>query len=269
MPATILELGNKMKHRTLMFGVLLTMAGTNAALADETEFQWSTGLDYSQGKYTDTQTTKILYAPFNATMLFGDFTAKATVPYIRITGPGTVVGGGGVGPIARNNPSGTITTESGIGDIVAALSYTKMAQNNTLFIDFTGKVKLPTASSTKNLGTGLTDYTAQIDLTKAAGPVNLFGTIGYRWMGSSPTFVLQNGFISSVGFSTDISANTNVGLIYDYREAASLTAQNPSEITGFIGWKLSKQVRLQTYGVVGFSNGSPDTGVGMQISFRR
>ncbi len=257
-----------MRNQTLLFAALLTMAGTFTAQAEEAEVQWSTGLDFSQGKYTDTETTEIWYIPFSGTLLLGDFTAKATVPYIRIKGPGSVVGGGGVGPIARNRQNNTITTEDGLGDIVASLSYTKMAQDNTLFIDFTGKVKLPTASSTKNLGTGKTDFTAQVDLTKAAGSVNLFATAGYRWMGSSPTFQLQDGFLGSVGFSTNVTPSTSVGLIYDYRESASLTAQNPSEITGFIGWKLSEQVRLQTYGVVGFSNGSPDTGLGVQISFR-
>jgi len=233
------------------------------------EVRWSTGVDLTSGKYADNQTTSIFYVPFSAKALFGDFEAKLTVPYIRIKGPGTVVGGGDVGPINRNRVANTITTQDGVGDVTASLTYTKFMQDNTLFVDFTGKVKLPTANEQKNLGTGLTDFTSQIDVTKIVGGVNLFATLGYRFMGSSDTLVLRDGLLGSVGASFDVSKNASLGLFYDYRQSASVRAENPSELTGFISWKLSKKIRLQTYGVVGFSSGSPDTGVGMQISLRQ
>ncbi len=234
-----------------------------------TEIRWSTGADYTSGKYADTQTTSIFYIPFSAKALFGDFEAKLTVPYISIKGPGTVVGGGDVGPINRSRAANVITTQAGVGDVTASLTYTKFMQDNTLFVDFTGKVKLPTASEQKNLGTGLTDFTTQVDITKIVGGANLFATAGYRFMGSSDTLVLRNGWLGSVGASVDVSERASLGLIYDYRQSASLRAQNPSELTGFVSWKLSKKIRVQTYGVVGFSSGSPDTGVGIQISLRQ
>ncbi|MBL4853342.1 MAG: hypothetical protein JKY25_03800 [Robiginitomaculum sp.] len=233
------------------------------------EVRWSTGVDFTSGDYADSQNTSILYVPFSAKALFGDFEAKVTVPYIRIKGPGTVVGGGDIGPIARDRIANMITTQDGLGDVTASLTYTKFMQDNTLFVDFTGKVKLPTASAEKNLGTGLTDFTTQVDVTKSVGGVNLFATAGYRFMGSSDALVLRDGFLGSLGASFDVSDRTSLGLIYDYRQSASLRAENPSELTGFVSWKLSKKIRLQTYGIVGFSSGSPDTGVGMQISLRQ
>ncbi|VAV91869.1 hypothetical protein MNBD_ALPHA06-1245 [hydrothermal vent metagenome] len=257
-----------MRKLVLISATCLAFALPNMALADDTEFRWSSGLDYTSGKYTDSQKTEILYLPFTGQVLFGNFTAKATVPYIRIKGPGTIVGGGEVGPITRDQPASAITTEDGLGDVVASLTYTVISPDNTMFLDFTGKVKLPTASSDKNLGTGETDFTALADLTKTAGPVTLFATAGYRFMGSSPALPLRDGFLGSIGLSTKLSPTTSIGLIYDYREAASRRSDNPSEITGFIGWKLTERVRLQTYGVIGLSNGSPDTGIGLQISFR-
>jgi len=260
-----------MRKTILAIGLTMTLATTMSAInagAQEAEFQWSSGIDFTSGNYSDNQTTEILYVPFTGKVLFGDFTAKVTVPYIRIKGPGTVVGGGDIGPIARDRTTNMITTEDGLGDITAALTYTKTLQDDTLFVDFTGKVKLPSASSERNLGTGETDFTGQIDLTKQAGGINLFGTAGYRVMGSSDALPLRNGFLGSAGFSVDMSKKASLGLIYDYRQSASLGASNPSELTGFIGWKLSDRVRLQTYGIVGFSNGSPDKGAGLQISFR-
>jgi len=273
-----------------VFGLFMTMAfsvalsSQNLAYAEEvkasegqtdraekagSEVRWSTGVDFTSGEYADNQTTSILYIPFSAKALFGDFEAKVTVPYIRIKGPGTVVGGGEVGPIARDRVANMITTQGGLGDVTASLTYTKFMQDNTLFVDFTGKVKLPTASDEKNLGTGLTDFTTQVDVTKIVGGANLFATAGYRFMGSSDTLVLRDGFLGSLGASFNVSDRASLGLIYDYRQSASLRAENPSELTGFVSWKLSKKIRLQTYGIVGFSSGSPDTGVGMQISLRQ
>lgn len=248
--------------------ILVPTTAPISAQAQEPEVSWSSGVDFTSGDYSDNQTTEILYVPFSAKALFGDFTAKVTVPYIRIKGPGTVVGGGEVGPITRDRVPATITTQDGLGDVTASLTYTSFLQDNTLFLDFIGKVKLPTADSDKNLGTGKADFTTQIDITKKTGDVNLFGTVGYRFMGSSDALPLRNGFLGSVGASIDVSDKASVGLIYDYRQSASIRAGDPSELTGFVGWKLTDKIRLQTYGVVGFSSGSPDTGVGLQISFR-
>lgn len=253
----------------LMSTLFLASLSTYASAKEgEAEFRWATGLDYSSGKYSDTQTTDILYVPFTGTALLGNFTFKATVPYIRIKGPGTVVGGGDVGPIARDRAPTAITTQDGLGDVTASASYTAYLQNNTMFVDFTGKVKIPTADSDKNLGTGKADFTTQIDIAKKTGGVNLFATAGYRFMGSTDALPLRDGFLGSVGASVDVSDRASVGLIYDYRQSASISAGNPSELTGFVTWKVAKKIRLQTYGIVGFSTGSPDAGVGMQISFR-
>jgi len=247
---------------------LTSISMHSPANANEPEFRWATGLDYTSGEYSDDLTTEILYVPFTGTALLGDFTFKATVPYIRIKGPGTVVGGGEIGPITRNRVPANITTQGGLGDVTASMTYTAYMQNNTMFVDFTGKVKLPTASSAKNLGTGKADFTTQIDMTKKTGDLNLFATAGYRFMGSSDTLPLQNGFLGSLGASVDVSNRASIGLIYDYRQSASINSANPSELTGFVSWKLAKKLRLQAYGIVGFSNGSPDGGAGIQISFQ-
>ncbi|MBL4617587.1 MAG: hypothetical protein JKY46_07800 [Robiginitomaculum sp.] len=255
------------KQLATITGVILF--ASTAVMAVDNEYRWSTGIDFTSGNYSDTQKTEILYVPFTGTAMFGNFTAKATVPYIRITGPGTVVGGGDIGPIRRNRLANTITTQSGLGDITASLAYTKILQDNTLFVDFTGKVKLATASAANNLGTGQTDYTTQIDFTKIAGSVNWFGTLGYRFIGSSATLPLQSGFLGSAGVSVNLSDTTSVGMIYDYREAAGFGNSDPSEMTGFVSYKLNKQISFQTYAILGLSDGSPDAGGGISLSFRR
>ncbi len=254
--------------KKILCGLIMATAimGPLVARAEQPTVSWSSGVDYTSGKYTDTRKTKILYVPFTGTVTADGFEAGLTVPYISIKGPGTVIGGGDIGPISRARAPRTISTQSGLGDVIASLGWTSYAQNNTLFVTLSGKAKLPTASRRKTLGTGKTDFTAQMDLSKVAGPVNLFATAGYRFMGSSTALPLRNGFVGSLGASVNATRGTSVGLIYDYRRSAAPSASNPSELTGFISWALSERVRLQTYGVVGFSNGSPDSGIGLQIT---
>jgi len=60
------------------------------------------GFDYSSGKYGSDTTTTILSIPVIGTYLSGDWMLKLTVPFVRITGNGTVIPGmGGAVPGMR------------------------------------------------------------------------------------------------------------------------------------------------------------------------
>jgi hypothetical protein len=56
----------------------------------------SSGFDFSTGNYGSSGTTQIAYAPFSVKYAPDPFVLKLTIPYIRITGPGNVVGVDGV-----------------------------------------------------------------------------------------------------------------------------------------------------------------------------
>ena len=215
--------------------------------ADDWLVKFSSGVDYTSGDYGDVENTDIIYLPFTAKVKYGHWTTKVTVPYVRIKGPGTVVVGGDTGPINTGATTIAVTTEDGLGDIVSSLSYEFDLERMNTFIDLTGKVKIPTADDKRNLGTGKTDYTVQIDVTKMLNRFMALGTVGYKFVGSSARFQLDDVFFFSAGGGYQFSHTVSAGVIYDYRQAASRTAQDPSEIVAYLNWRVNEHVGAHNF----------------------
>ncbi len=243
---------------------LVLAALTQAAMAADNRVTLTTGVDYSTGKYGGTQSTDITFIPVIAKYETGLWTWKLSVPYIRITGPGNVVPS--VGQVASG--SGSRTTQSGLGDVVASASYTVYSSLATqTLIDLTGKVKFATADETKNLGTGKNDYAAQVDIYKLVGKFTPFGTVGYKVLGSPATYTLNNVWYGTLGAAYKVSKTTTSGLMLDLRQKSSPAGAPRRELTAFVSHKLSHDWRLQGYAVKGFADGSPDWGIGAMVSY--
>lgn len=226
--------------------------------------QFGTGVDYSSGDYGDTDNTKILAVPFSVKVNKGNFFVRASLPYLHIKGPGSVVAGDG-GAVPGGTP-GAVTSNDGIGDLSLSAGYSLPVSDSTYF-DLIGRVKVPTASESKRLGTGTTDWTAEAALTHQYGPLAVSVRGGRRFNGSSTNFPLQDVWLAGAGAYYQVGELT-LGLDYDWREASLPTASDRSELTASATYKLTSQLRLQGYGYTGFTNGSPDAGGGMQILYR-
>ena len=252
--------------------IVSAFLGSGTAYAGDPETgQWkfSTGVDYSSGDYGEDQDTDIVYVPVTVRYLKDPWLFKQTVPWIHIKGPGGVIGGGTDGSVVVGGGSqAERRTESGLGHVVASVGYTLpgLMQQGT-FVEFTGKVKFGTADEDKELGTGENDYTIQVDVAKRFGEFTPFGTLGYRFTGESDQFDLDDVFFVSVGGGYKFTAKTSAGLIYDYREASSRTSDDPSEIVGYVSHKLSDLWALTAYAATGFSDGSPDANIGVQVTY--
>jgi hypothetical protein len=241
---------------------MLTMP---SAFAD-TGITVGSGIDYSSGKYGGTSSTDILYVPVYAKYEGDTLGLKVTVPYLRITSPGTVIIVGDR-PVAVSSPSAPRTTESGLGDVVLAGTWS--AYNNReagVLLDVVGKLKLPTADESKGLGTGKTDYALQLDAVKQWGSLSALATVGYRWMGNPPGIELKDVWYASSGFAYKLRPETSVGLLYDYRQRTSTNGSPQSEITAYVSQRVSSHTKLQLYAIGGFADGSPDWGAGLMIA---
>lgn len=148
-------------------------------------------------------------------------------------------------------------------------------------------MKLPTADEDDGLGTGETDYSFQVDLSKGFGDFTPFATIGYKVRGD-----LDDGYFFSIGGGWRLTPAVTAGLIYDYSEAsvdsrldpgpdgiidtppgAPLagddllnSVENSRELVPYLNFKLNDRMSLQSYGVIGLSNNAPDYGLGTQLS---
>ncbi len=226
-----------------------------------------TGFDYTSGKYTGSEETRILYVPFIAKYETGPWALRATVPYIRIDGPGNVVGAG-ADRVTLSGASARRRTESGLGDIVLGAFYSVLReQHAAIGLDLGAKLKLGTADEKKGLGTGEEDWSLQADLFKPLGALTLFGSLGYRWYGDPPGLDLDNVLYWALGGAYRMSADTSAGLAYDYRPAITRGGGEISELTGFVTKRLSREWKLQPYLVLGFGRASPDWGAGAQVAY--
>ena len=241
---------------------------SGAAHAGDSRVTLTTGMDYSSGKYGGTQSTDIRYVPVIAKYETGPWVLKLTVPYISVTAPsgGTVVSVDPSGRLIRRSV-GPRTTNSGMGDIVTGASYNLL--NNTATqtaMDVTGKIKFGTADDAKGLGTGKMDYSLQADLYKTYGQTTALGTLGYRVLGNPAGVTLHNVWFGSVGAAYKFNKETSGGLVLDLREPSTSTGAAMREVTAYVTHKLGERYKLQGYALKGFTDASPDWGMGAMIS---
>jgi hypothetical protein len=243
------------------------LAGSAATLAADGLVTLGIGAEYSSGKYGSTEDTDILYVPVTAKYETGPWALKLVVPYVRVTGPDNVIGAG-PDRVTLSRDAAARRTDSGLGDITASAFYNLLNERRApLGLDLGAKVKFATADEAAGLGTGEHDYSVQADVFKPIGDTTLFGSLGHRWYGDPPAAELRDVTYWSVGFSHRVSAAATAGVAYDYRPRISASGSAISEATAFVSFRLSPQVRLQLYGIVGFSDGSPDYGAGTALNF--
>ena len=246
----------------LLSAVCLTSNPTYA----EGTFSMTSGVDYSSGKYGQTESTDITYVPFIGKYEINNTTLKLTVPWVKITGPGDVVGGSN--PVVLGSSNRPITTESGLGDIVfsATQSIAQIGDKSPLLLDLTGKVKFATASTSKGLGTGKNDYTIELDAYKQIiKPITVFADIGYKKLGDPTGVNLNNVWFGSAGVAFKLSQATTTGLMVDVRQATLDTSQPLRELTLFLTHKLNATYKLQSYLTSGSSDASTDLGGGIML----
>lgn len=257
-----------LRTNTLTLKLLISsLFFTSSNLYAESKLSLTSGIDYSSGKYGQTQSTKIYCIPLIAKYEIENTTLKLTVPWLQITGPGDVVGGVG-STVVVGNSNRPITTESGLGDIVFSATQTilQTKQTNPLLIDLTGKIKFGTASESKYLGTGENDYTIMLEAYKTLNKsLTLFGDIGYKRMGDSAELNLNNVWIGSAGLSYKLNNANSLGVTADIRQATQNTSEPTRELTIFSSHKFNSQYKIQTYLTHGFSTSSADWGGGVML----
>lgn len=259
--------------RSALFVATMLLAGA-AHAADGLTL--GLGVDYSSGDYGTGTTTKILSVPVSAKYASGDWTFKASLPWMRVEGDANVVPG--LGNVLNLNPDGrgrggmggggegetTTGTTSGVGDLRLAATYALPLQG-AWGVDLTGNVKIATADEDKGLGTGANDYGAAVDVFRSFGDTTAFGGVGYTVLGDSDFIEVDEIFNANLGLSHRVGDNS-VGVMYDYRQPTSETADDRSEVTGFYSLPAGESGKVQLYATKGLTDGSPDWGAGVSFS---
>ena len=226
-------------------------------------FTVTTGADYSSGDYGTASDTNILVVPLSLRYKTGGLRLSATLPWLRIDGSSAIVGDGSGGVVI--DPDAPRTVRDGIGDLSLGASYLIPEETLGFGLDLSGRVKLPTASGSKGLGTGKTDFSVGAEVSKTFGNLTPFASVGYRLPGDPDGIDLNNALNASAGASLALG-QTIVIASYDYRESTSTLSADSHELFGAVGTPLNDRLNFTLYGTTGLSEGAPDFGVGAMIT---
>ena len=252
------------KLRLCLVPLLLSALISNTSFAEEGQWKFSTGVDYSSGDYSDTSETTMLYVPFSAGYKKGNWSGKISTGWLSIDGPGSVIDGGVVVPGVGTNRS-----ESGIADTWLALTYALEALPSELgYLDLTGKVKIPTADEDKGLGTGEVDYAVQADYFYAMDRLTPMFTAGYKFKGDPDDMNLNDVLFLSAGADWRCSDDTHIGALLDFQQASTSGTDDPLEVFAYLHHKINEEWSLSPYFYYGLSDSSPDMGGGLQLIFK-
>jgi len=228
------------------------------------------GADYSTGSYGAPEDTDIFLAPFSVGAKTGPFRVSVAVPYMHIEGPANVVGSAD-GRTIIIDPTRPTTREirSGLGDVSLTAAYAVPPEAMGRFdVDLSARVKLPTASQSKGLGTGETDFGVSMDVSRTIGVWAPFFTVGYRWLGEPEGVDLHDTINASLGTSLVVGGTGVIIVSYDYISATSDLVDDAHEIFGAFSRPLNDRVNWTVYGVAGLAEGSPDAELGLALTYK-
>jgi hypothetical protein len=229
----------------------------------------TTGVEYQEGRYGAAGTVETLSAPVGLRVTTGRLQLSGTLPYVRTSAPGNVVGGGGLlglPPIIDPTRPATRERREGMGDLKLAAAYT--VPSSHIGLAFTGQVKVPTASAAKGLGTGEADYALGAEIYRRFGTVTPFAAIGYTLAGDPEGYDLRNSLSARAGAALQMSGGLRGHVSYGYAQSSSALIADEQQIVTGLNASLSRGLSLGIYGSAGLSEGAPDVGAGLQLGFR-
>lgn len=264
----------------LLAAVITLGLNDGAAGEERSPAQWyrgkltaSAGFDFSTGGYGEAENVTLWYFPLSARYLFEELgltnwdqiELKVTVPILYLEAPpGVVVGPDGPVPVS---PTGETRRTEGLGDVRVRGTYSYISTRPAVpVISVSGELSLPSGSEEDGLGTGETIYTTKLQLAKSfrlgdgSRRLSLFGDAGFR---TSKGF--DDVWLASGGLNLRVTRNVSVGVAHQWRQASSSRRNDRQELIPFATLTVGRY-KLAPYGVVGFSNASPDYGVGLTFS---
>ena len=249
-----------------LFAALLLAGGISSLSAQITadpvsSGKFEPGFSYSRGSYGLATDTEVYSAPLALSIEEGPWTLRGAVAWLSIKGPATVTADSAL----PNRP--TTASEAGLGDFSASLAYKFPSDPAGWVWTVTGRVKFPTANEDKGLGTGQTDYYGQIDLMKSFPSVTPFFTVGYRWLGNSPRYPLENGAYAAAGLAFPAGPKTTLSVGGEWRQAVVSGADDAMEASVSVFQRLSDTWTVSLNALKGFNDASPDFGFGITLGY--
>lgn len=253
----------------------------------ETRLQLSTGINYSSGDFGTAEDTDVTVVPFTARVTVDNWAFRASLPFVSVDGPADVAvvlddNGGGRGSSGsgsgRDHPEDDGSTVaiatrtgsvSGIGDLALSATYSfNEIGGSSVYVDATGRVRVPTGDESEGLGGGATDYGLAAELGSEMDWGGVYVSGGRRFLGDEGAVSREDGWQAGTGLWLKPGDKVEVGAGVDWREASFDGGEDPSEVSGYLTYKVTPSWRVGVNASAGLSDASPDFGAGLTLTWR-
>lgn len=163
--------------------------------------------------------------------------------------------------------TGTDNRRSGVGDVNITAIYS-LDLGGDLFFEPGVKVKIPTASRRKRLGSGKVDVTLSGDLVKDVGAASFYLHARRKFAGKPAASTIRSTWGAGGGASIGVARGLSVGVDYDWQQSAFRGNRPSSEATAWAFTRLGRTIGLTLYGSTGFNANSADIAGGASLSVR-
>lgn len=227
------------------------------AAADYWEF--SSSLNYDTGKYGSNESVDSLYIPLTLRRCYPGANLSVTVPYLRQSSTGEVTRIDGQPARTARGDAGGTGTQAGLGDILLSGSYALREDGpGTFGLAVTGRLKLPTASRDKGLGTGAVDETGGLEFSKEVTPRwTLLADGYYTIVGDTGDEDFDNQIAVDLGVFRPLRDNVSLVVLYETRNAIISGGSDPRSVSGTLNYSSPSGVRFNGGLALGLSDGSP------------
>ena len=96
----------------------------------------------------------------------------------------------------------------------------------------------------------------------------MLGDVSYTFMGDPPDQNFRDRPGASLGIGRDFTPSLAVIALLDWRRALVRGGTDPLELVGIAQIKLARTLTLSPYTFIGLTDGSPDFGIGAEVSWR-
>jgi opacity protein-like surface antigen len=167
--------------------------------------------------------------------------------------------------IPASDLTGSGRTIAGIADTSLFLRYDldRLLPAGDWLLGITGRIKAPTASVRRGLGTGKVDESLSLDAMRLFGRWAVFAYGGYTWRGGAMSG--RDTWNGAAGADYRIAPRWNLGLSYEWRQRAF--SRPASSLYGYARYVLTDALSVSAYSVAGLERLRPDISAGLQFTW--
>jgi hypothetical protein len=221
------------------------------------EISGGAGASHFSGRFGGAERTTVDSVYVSASAASDRWRLDLTLPYLRVSGGGTVDIGGIIIPIEG------LGSSEGFGDLTVRVTRS-LPESGALpvTLSVSAQVKLPTGTS--GVSTGQTDYAFDLEASRDVGRFSPSVIVGYRVLGDLDFFPLKDGWSLSAGTGVALGG-LFASASYDWSEAAT-GGPDSQELFFLAAGPITRGWSWNLFASKGLSDGAPDYGVGGGIT---